>query len=363
MYRNLNNKRILIIKQSSLGDVVHTLPVAHALKRTFPHCEIGWVVEQGFAEILDRDKSVDHVYPIHIPSTSSPGAKRGVYARAFRASIQTLAFLRKQFSPAPYDLLLDLHASFRSGLISLMNPGGVRIGFADAREGNTLFQHELVANAEKKQHALEKNLLFCEHFSCTVTGDDLYMETGGGDRQAAKEFLGEHFITGSRPYIYANPTARWQTKFWRKKRWAQFADDMIQSGTQVVFGGSVHDHEYITAVVKQMKQPPVVSAGKLSIMQSAALMQSASLYVGLDTGPMHMAAMVGTPVVALFGPTHPERVGPYGVAHRIVRAQGVDCLCCRKRTCEKTTCMEAIGVEQVKTAVTDLLKGASNHAE
>ncbi|WP_051305203.1 glycosyltransferase family 9 protein [Desulfogranum mediterraneum] len=354
----LSNKRLLLIKQSSLGDVIHALPVAHALKRHHPDCVIGWVVDQGFAGLVERDQAVDRVYPVSIPATSDPDAEPGVYFRALKASCSTLAALRREFRAAPYDLILDLHASFRSGLFSRMNPGGLRIGFADARELNTWFQQQHLENPEARVHALEKNLLFAEFLECPAGPEDYHLCLRDEDRQQAAEFLRSHQGDKSGPaLVYANPAARWQTKFWAVESWALLADQLIASGLQVVFGGSPKDQGYIREIVSRMVQTPMVAAGRLTLPGSAALLERAGVYVGLDSGPMHIAAMVQTPVVALFGPTHPERVRPYGVEHRIVQAPGLDCLCCRQRSCSHRSCMKGISVAQVQGAVRTLLEG------
>ena len=136
----LNNKRILIIKPSSLGDIVHTLPVVHAVKRCFPACSIGWIVQQSFAPLLQADDSIDAIYPIYIPSASDPQAGRWAWLKAFKATVSTLHRLHREFRQKPYDIILDLHASFRSGLLGCTNPGGQRAGFSAAKELNTFFQ-------------------------------------------------------------------------------------------------------------------------------------------------------------------------------------------------------------------------------
>lgn len=353
---DLSNKRILVIKQSSLGDIVHTLPVVHALKRHHPDCCIGWVVEQGLAEIVERDAAVDNVYPIHIPATSDPQAANGVYLRAFLATMQTLAGLRRAFRETPYDISLDLHASFRSGLLSLMNKGACRVGFKDAREMNTLFQHEHIRVPQRIDHALEKNLLFADHLHCPVAESDFFMTTSDADKRLATTFLLDHGITGKQRFAYINPTARWATKFWSAERWALLADQLLDAELKIVIGGSRSDRDYIRSITQLMTHPAPVAAGRLTLTQSVALIERAAVYTGLDTGPMHIAAMVKTPVVALFGPTHPERVGPYNVLHRIIQAPNLDCLCCRQRTCSHMSCMRGITVEQVYQAVVDLLQ-------
>lgn len=348
---DLDGKRVLIVKQSSLGDIVHTLPVVHALKRCHPTCRIGWIAEQGFAPLVARDPAVERVHAIRIPSTSSPDSGKAAHLQALVATIRTLRQLRFAFRTEPYDLILDLHASFRSGLLALVNPGGLRIGFAGARELNTLFQHQLVPNPEGKTHAVEKNLLFCEFLGCEPTVGDFHLCASPKDGQAVARFLAEQGIDDSSPLVYVNPTARWQSKFWLAERWAELGDRLLTAGLAPVFGGGPGDAASIKQITDQMRERAVIAAGRLGLTESVALMHRAKAYVGLDTGPMHMAAMAGIPVVALFGPTHPERVGPYGLGHVVLQAAGLDCLCCRKRTCGHASCMRGITVDRVLAAV------------
>lgn len=350
-----HNKRILFLKQSSLGDVIHALPLAHALKRCAPTCHLGWVIEQGMAPLLSPDTSVDSIYPIHIPSTSSPDARWTAYPQAYAAMMHTCQSLRTSFQRLPYDYVLDLHASFRSGLFALMNPGGLRIGFADARELNPLFQHRLVRVPYRVQHAVEKNLLFSQKIGCPVRDEDFFLATNGEDAQRADQFLSKSGVTTAMRFVYVNPCARWQSKFWLAERWSALCDRLMEAGIAVVLGGSPNERAYVERIVAGMKYLGVIAAGELSLTGAVALVKRASVYVGLDTGPMHMAAMVGTPVVALFGPTHPERVGPYNVAHRVIQAKGLECLCCRKRVCRRPQCMEGITVEAVFDGVVQLL--------
>ena len=352
---DLNGRRILIIKPSSLGDIVHTLPLAHALKRSFPGVHLGWIVQAGFADLLRRDPAVDEVYPITIASTSEPQAGKSAWLLAGQQTVNMLRGLRAEFLLHPHDLVLDLHASFRSGLLGRANPGGVRIGFADARELNTLFQDRKIEVPQGVEHALEKNLLFADHLGCRAEVEDFFMSCSREDTQAVQGLLDRHGIGATDTIIYANPAARWQTKFWPARRWARLADSFAARNMTLVFGGSEQDRDYIATITSRMKTPAVVSAGRSSLPQTVALLQRSSLYVGLDSGPMHMAALCATPVVALFGPTHPSRVGPYGVEHAIVRAGDLDCLECRKRSCDHLSCMEAISVQMVEDAAFELL--------
>ena len=355
---DLNHQSILIVKPSSLGDIVHTLPVVHALKRCYRACWIGWIVQEAYAPLLAQDPAVDRIYPIDISSTSEPHAGRQAYLRALRETIATVRNLRRQLRQAPYDLILDLHASFRSGLLSLSNPGGVRIGFADARELNPLFQRQRIQVPPDCSHAQDKNLLFSAHLGCPSGGKDFYLCTGeDADRQAAA-FLARCGVAAGDTLVYLHAAARWQTKFWHQDRWAALADRLLGDGLRVIFGGSGRDRDYLTRIIERMGGAPILAAGELDLAVSAALLKRTALYIGLDSGPMHMAALAGVPVVALFGPTHPERVGPYRVAHRIVRDTRLPCLGCRKRSCDHLSCMAGITVDRVYEAAKHLLRGA-----
>ncbi|MFH1113154.1 MAG: glycosyltransferase family 9 protein [Pseudomonadota bacterium] len=345
---NAAGKRILIVKPSSLGDVVHTLPVVHAIKRTYPSCYIGWIVQKGFTAIPENDPAIDEIIPIFIPSTSDPLAPRGAFIRSALATVQTVGRLRKLFRENPYDMVLDLHASFRSGLLGMTNPDGIRIGFCEAKELNTFFQHQTLAVDPDKPHAVDKNLLFAEHLECVPQPEDFRVAVSPEARRRAVAFLAAHGIGKGDKVVYANPAARWASKMWTVDAWARLADlfmDRLQA--TVVLSGGPGDLPHIQSIAERARGVPLVAAGKLGLAEAVALIEAADVYVGVDSGPMHIAAFVGTPVIALFGPTDPLKVGPYGTGHRVIRNSGLDCLACRKRSCADRRCLEGITPERV----------------
>lgn len=354
---DLYNKRILIVKPSSLGDIIHTLPLAHALKRCQPSCRIGWIVHEVFSTIPAGDPAVDNVYPINILSTSDPRSGRMAFWHALRDTVRTYGELRRVFRREPYDLILDLQASFRSGLLGRANPAGIRIGFAGAKELNPLFQNLRIKVPPSTVHAVDKNLLFGTYLNCPSVQDDFQLYCSEHDDTKVDDFLAEQEVPVGSRLIYINPAARWKTKFWIPQRWADLCDRLIdEQHFQVVIGGSGKDKHYILTIAEKMMHRPVVTAGRLSLSETASLIKRSAAYVGLDSGPMHMAALAGIPVVVLFGPTHPERVGPYGGSgHTIVQARDVDCLGCRKRDCSLMSCMNTITVDDVYVAVLGLL--------
>jgi heptosyltransferase I len=237
-----------------------------------------------------------------------------------------------------------------------MTPGGQRIGFADARELNTLFQHHLLYRSAASVHAVDGNLLFSAFLGCEAQTEDFHLCTSRGDVEQADRFLDESGIDAEAPFVYVNPVARWASKCWLASRWSTLCDRLMDSGIPPVLAGGPKDRPYLEEIIGRMKRPAVIAAGRLSLTGSVALMKRAAVYAGVDTGPMHMAAMVNTPVVALFGPTHPERVGPYRVQSTVVRDEGLACLCCRKRTCDHMRCMQNITVATVQDAILDRIR-------
>lgn len=355
---DLSGKRVLIVKPSSLGDVIHTLPVVHAIKRCSPSSYVGWIVQRAFAGVLEPDPAVDEIIPISIPSTSDPHAGRGAVPRALAATMSTLRRLRRKFRRQPYQIVLDLHASFRSGLLALANPGGLRIGFRDAKELNPLFQHHRLVTNPGKPHAVDKNLVFADFLGCPVAEEDFRVVTDPAARERVQGFLSANGVTDGRRIVYANPAARWATKYWTIEAWAELADLLItRAESAVIFAGSAADAPYIDQVVHAMAERPIVAAGKLSLAEAAALIEAADVYVGVDSGPMHMAAFTGTPVVALFGPTEPAKVGPYGSGHKVIQRTGLDCLGCRLRMCSDRRCLEGITAQVVFEETSELLRG------
>jgi len=349
-------ERILILKPSSLGDIVHTLPVVHALKRCRPGVRIDWLVQRSFAPLVAADPCVDRVVEIAIPSTSEPAAGRLIWWQAARAFGSTWFRLRRQWRREPYDLILDLHGSLRGALLGRANPGGVRIGFADAREGNPLFQDQKIAVPPDVVHALDKNLLFCHHLDCPPEPGDFFLHCPEQALEKVRTYLENLGIDDSRVLVYGNPAARWASKTWPVEHWAELGDRLADQGMLLVLGGAAGDRPLLDAIDQRMHASPLVTAGDLDLVCSAALIRRCCAYVGLDSGPMHMAALSGVPVVALFGATHPDRVGPWGVAHRIVRSSDLDCLECRKRECASMTCMKTISAGRVESALAELLR-------
>ncbi|MFH0958475.1 MAG: glycosyltransferase family 9 protein [Pseudomonadota bacterium] len=345
---DLSHKRILVIKQSSLGDVIHALPLVHAIKRHYPSSYVGWVIQKNLKSLLEADPTVDEIITVDIPSTSEPYATRATYFLALIETFRTLKNLRKNFVQGPYDVVLDLHASFRSGLFGSMNRSCFRVGFSDAKELNTWFQTKLVQTPPEKSHAVDKILNFADLFDIKVEKSDFKLFIGNEAVKEAKTFMDDNLIGPFDRIVYANPASRWATKFWNTRAWADLSDRLIsQLSVRVIFGGGESDRSYISEIASSMQNSPIIAAGCLSPIGSAALIKASDIYVGVDSGPMHISSFVGTPVVALFGPTDPAKVGPYGSENFVIRVEELDCLGCRKSECSVRVCMDGISADRV----------------
>lgn len=357
---NLDNKKVLIVKPSSMGDVIHAIPVAHAIKRVHPGSRIGWVVQSGLESLLAGDTAVDEIIRINIPSTSNPGATKRAYLDAAVATFKELSMLRRKFKSSGYDIVIDLHASFRSGLISFACPNCLRYGLVDAKELNTFFQNELIPLDSSKPHAVDKNLACLASFGIQSSPEDFFLQLADDVIQVAKRFWAALGLDESKPVLYANPCARWTTKMWNMKAWARLIEMMVDELDAIVlFGGGQGDAAYIEQIFSFLSESRMGSvrniAGKLRPIESAALMSMCRAYVGVDSGPMHMAAFLGLPIVAIFGPTDPKKVGPYTDRSVVLSNTKLDCLACRKNYCKNPRCMDEIDPKTVYQSLKSLL--------
>lgn len=240
--------------------------------------------------------------------------------------------------------------------MGLANPGGLRIGFAAAKELNTRFQHRHITPGEGKIHAVDENLAFGDALGCPAVTEDFRIHPGQVARERVLTFLKDSGIAAASRLVYANPAARWETKFWKSEAWAELADLLIEKAkATVILCGSTADLPHMRQIAGRMRHAPVVAAGQLNLAEAVALAALCDVYVGVDSGPMHIAALAGTKVVALFGPTDPARVGPYGEGHKVIRRSDLECLGCRKRSCRDRRCLEGLTARTVFDEITRLL--------
>jgi lipopolysaccharide heptosyltransferase I len=329
--------RILIVKPSSLGDVVHALPTVARIRKKFPDAHIAWLVNDNLVPLLERTPVINEIIPF------------------YRQQLTKFPIHLKQLRAGKFDLVVDLQGLLRSGVMTFATLAPRRVGLSDAREGARMFYNETVA--VPRIHAVDRYLLAATHLGCTDT---------------AIEFpLGIPPISNLKSQISnlpiaINPSARWTTKLWSDDKFAELIRRLPRE--RVILTGSANDRDRIEKILGGTRgacaeprsvasDAPCNLAGKTGLLQLAELYSRCALVITNDSGPMHIAAAVGTPVVAIFGPTDPTLTGPYGKQHTIVRA-GANCSPCLKKRCNHRPpmeCMDKITVEQVHAAAAKYL--------
>ncbi|HEN20770.1 MAG TPA: lipopolysaccharide heptosyltransferase I [Desulfobacteraceae bacterium] len=347
---NREVSRILIVKLSAIGDVVHTLPLLEVLSDKFKHAEIDWLVEEDSSQVIEGHPRLKRVIVSPRKSWQKRIQKRKGSLSVIREIKDFVADLRLY----KYDLVLDIQGLLKSGILVALSRGNRKIGMSDSREGASLFVNERPVRVKKDVHAIDRYLRVGEYLGCDTSVVQGNIPISERDREHVREMLASYGLNG-RPFISINPIARWKTKLWENERFALLADRLQNDfSCEVVFTGGKQDVSVIESISRMMKKAPVNLAGKTTLRELAFLYSGSLALISTDTGPMHIAAAMGCRVVALFGPTAPFRTGPYGSSHRIITA-GIQCSPCFKKTCDSMECMRRITVEEVVEGVQDIL--------
>ncbi|RLC20077.1 MAG: lipopolysaccharide heptosyltransferase II [Deltaproteobacteria bacterium] len=343
-------ERILIIKMSAIGDVVHTLPLLEVLGKNFPGTRIDWLVEEEASDIIAGHPFLDRM----IVSRRKGWEKRLAGFRDGPAVLREgFAFL-KELRARRYDLILDLQGLLRSGVLTGLSRGKRKIGLEGAREGGGLFVNDGPVPVDPDEHAVDRYLRMAAYLGCRPVPWKGEIALFDADRERVERLLNGNAMSG-RPLVAVNPMARWETKLWPPERFTALAARLTDElGCGVVFTGSRRDRAVLDGVCAGAGDRAVNLAGRTDLKQLACLYTRCAVVVTTDTGPMHIAAAMGTPVVALFGPTAPWRTGPYGKGHTIIREK-MPCSPCFKKRCDHGTCMDRIAVDRVFSAVREAL--------
>jgi 3-deoxy-D-manno-octulosonic-acid transferase/heptosyltransferase-1 len=335
--------KILIVKLSAIGDVIHTLPALNAVRKQYPDAHITWIVEEVAVDLVVGHRALDRV----IVSKR----KRWLKNLHRTETLPDICKFLRELRDTRYDLILDFQGLLKSGILIALAKGGRKIGFGkgmEHQEHSYLFLNERIPPVDMEIHALERGLMLLKEIGIPAVGKPEYhLPITKEDRHKAGRLLEACGIGVLKRLVAINPVAKWETKLWDNRRFAHLADQLIDRyGVAVAFTGSTEDERVVNEILSFMKKTAANLAGKTSLKTLAAVYKKAACVVSTDTGPMHMAAAVGTPVVALFGPTAPWRTGPFGSSHQIIRAE-IKCSPCFKRQCKTIDCMKQISVERV----------------
>lgn len=342
-------RRILLIKPSSLGDVVHALPVAATLHRRYPNTRLDWLVEEEAADIVRGHPAISEV----VVSGRRRWLRQLRGARGIGVTLGEIVRFVADLRRRRYDAVLDLQGLFKSALYVMATRAPIRVGFAEGREGSPWVLTHRIPAPPQPVHAVDRYLALAAAVGATEPVREAQIALTPQARSVAESMLEGY----GRPRVVLHPAARWRTKLWEEGRWRELAASLLTEGVGVFITGGQEDGAMAAEISAGLNPAPVSLAGRLSLKELAAVLSLADLLVSVDSGPMHMAAAMGTPVVALFGPTDPRRTGALGPG--AVLRRSLPCSPCLERRCriaDVHRCMRDLGVAEVLTAVRGLLQ-------
>jgi heptosyltransferase-1 len=361
--RSRDFRKILLIKLSAVGDVIHTIPVLNKLRRRYPSAQLDWLVTPAIAELLRHNPAITNVIEFAREDWSRPWTP---------APFVSYARLAAKLRANGYDLVIDMHGQFRTAVFALATGAPVRIGF-DRPRARVWDASPRTFSAEARKHAWQGAregswLAYTDHIpvpTLDLHAVDRYLSVGpilGLEEdppdfsfpipQAAsaniESLLHRHDIAGA-PLVAMAPGTIWETKHWGTDKFAEVARHFLQKGFAVALMGSRRER-VVCEEVARLAPGSVDVAGETTLTELAALVRRSAISVTNDSGPMHLAVALGRPVVSVFGPTDPIWIGPYGRADAVLRA-GVPCSPCLLRQLSRCrydhVCMENVSAPAV----------------
>ena len=330
-------KNILVVKLSAIGDVIHALPVSYAIKETYPDAHLTWVVEPPAKELLDGNSYIDEILVFE--------KKRFKSVRGFLHNIGPFkAKLRRRH----YDVALDLQGLFKSAAIAWLSQAPLRLGTCNMRELSDRVSRPVVG-PYAQGHIVERYLDVVRAMGCRVEKVVFPMVVSARDQDLSIRILQQAGVHQGNPYIVLVVGAGWPNKRWPTKYFASLCDWLYrQQLIPVLVGGGAVDEARAAEIQAQAEIPAIDIVGRTSLQQLAHILRQAQAVVGGDTGPVHLAAGMGTPTVMLMGPTDANRNGPYGQAQNALEV-AYPCKYCWKRGCpEGKDCLAGLSVEMVE---------------
>ena len=336
-------RRILIIKPSSPGDIIHALPVLHGLRKRYPAAHLAWLVATPFADLIENDTALNEVIRFD--------RKRfGFLGRSIRITGEFLTFL-KQLRAKAFDLVIDLQGLFRSGFLARASGARTRMGFADAREFAWLFYTDRISKTNADVHAADRNYAVAAMLGFPDVSMDFTIYLSESDRQVADALLRSAGIDPAKHFAVLVPATRWETKCWPADRFGEVARWLHENHAipSVLVGGS-SDAQAAEKAVAASGGAARSLCGQTTLRQAAALIEKSAIVITADSTPMHLAVVLNRPLIALFGPTNPRRTGPHGRLNDVLRLD-LECSPCYYRRLSQCpfqhACMEQLTASRV----------------
>jgi lipopolysaccharide heptosyltransferase I len=350
----MTHPKILILRLSAVGDVLRTLPAVMALKEYFPSSHIAWVVEEPSKTLLESQPEVDQVILLPRKRWTEGLKSIGKTWKTFKEMGQFILELRKQ----RFDLVLDFHGIIKSGMISFFSGSPKRIGYdrKSSKEGNFLFSNVKVQLPNKKISRYQRNFALLKGVGLEVKDFNTRLHVPQRDKVYIEAFFNRLNPPLRRPSvaIHAGTNPKALFKKWMPDHYAQLADRLIRElNATVIFTWGPGELGSVEAIRKEMTEQSVLGPETESLTQLGELFKHCDLYLGGDTGPMHIASLMGTPVLVIYGPTDPVFHEPLGRHRKVMKDVG--CNPCRNRSCKDLKCLKLITVDDVFKATKEIL--------
>jgi len=346
--------KILILRLSAVGDVLRTLPAVTALRENFPSSHIAWVVEEPSKTLLESQPEIDQVILLPRKRWTEGMKSIGKLWKTLKEMNQFVLELRKE----KFDFVLDFHGIIKSGMISFLSGSPKRIGYdrKSSKEGNFLLSNIKVKLPKKKISRYQRNFALLKGVGLEVKDFDARLHIPQRDKAYIESFLNRLSPPLRKPSIaiHAGTNPKALFKRWMPGHYAQLADRLVRElDATVIFTWGPEELDSVGAIRKEMTEQSVLGPETESLTQLGELFKRCDLYLGGDTGPMHIASLMGTPVLVIYGPTDPVFHEPLG-RHKKVRKE-VGCNPCRNRSCKDLKCLKSITVDDVFKATKEIL--------
>ena len=315
--RQSGSERLLIVRLSAMGDVIHTLPAVQLLRDTFPQAMIGWLIEERWVELLcapgtpprgprsPQRPLVDWVHTVKLRQWGK--------SLASLSTLEQIARVWNDVRAAKYDVAIDLQGAIRSAILARWSGAPVIFGATQPREtpASLWYTRPVITHGE---HIIEQNLSLIE----SLAGSARPPQVQFPHDQAAERHI-ERVVSemGVRQFAILNPGAGWGAKRWPSERYGLVARSLAANGISTII--NYGPGEAAMALAAEAASGGTAIALSTSISELIALTRRAKLFIGGDTGPLHLAAALGVPVVGIYGPTDPRRNGPYGTRSVVLR--------------------------------------------
>jgi ADP-heptose:LPS heptosyltransferase len=364
--RSRQFSKILLIKLSAVGDVVHTIPVLNKLRRRFPNAQLDWLVTPAIGELLRHHPAITSVIDFTREVRAAPLGLGGL------SNLAQYARLAAKLRAARYDLVIDMHGQFRTAVLALASGAPVRIGFdrprervwqesarqfpaqtrkhawQGAREGSWLAYTHAIAVPTLERHAVDRYLDVGPLLGLEERSADFSFPIPLRARDRIAGLLHDHGIARAKLIVMA-PGTVWETKQWRREGFAEVAHHFLQRGFAVVLIGSARERA-VCGEVAALAPGVANLGGATTLSEVAALIQRATICLTNDSGPMHLAVALDRPVVSIFGSTDPIWIGPYRREGAVLQAD-LPCSPCYLRQLSRCAhdhaCMKGISARAV----------------